>query len=196
MTTIIVLMICGFILVDHKRILDFFRGLLPRSLDDAADDFLKRLDTGLSGVVRGQLIICLVNGCLTGIGLFLFNIKFALTLSIVATVCSLIPIFGVVLSSIPIILMAVTQSFLAAVLILLWILGIHFIEGNFLNPKIIGKSAEIHPVLVIFALVVGEKMFGLVGALLAVPLFSILQTSLIFLVRHIFEEEPLLTEST
>jgi predicted PurR-regulated permease PerM len=55
-----------------------------------------------------------------------------------------------------------------------WILLIHFIEANILNPQIIGTSAHIHPVIVIFALLAGESTFGLVGALLAVPVASII----------------------
>ena len=77
--------------------------------------------------------------------------------------------------------MALTVSFGTAVLALLWILAIHFLEGNFLNPKIMGDSAKIHPVLIIFALVVGEYVGGIFGALLAVPVFSLLQTSFLFL---------------
>ncbi|MGK0289830.1 MAG: putative PurR-regulated permease PerM [bacterium] len=189
LTTTIVFMMSAFMIIDSQRIMNFFRGLFPKSFSDNLDLFLERLDTGLNGVVRGQLIICLVNGTLTGVGLFLFNINFALTLSFLAAIFSLIPIFGVVLSSVPIVLMALTTSPLSAFLMLLWILGIHFIEGNFLNPKIIGKSAEIHPVLVIFALIAGERTFGLVGALLAVPLFSMLQTTFIFILEFIFDKD-------
>src|SRR5262249_47764208 len=60
--------------------------------------------------------------------------------------------------------------------VLAWIVGIHQIEANFLNPKIIGDQAKIHPVLVIFSLLVGEHFFGVTGALLAVPVFSIAQS--------------------
>ena len=184
--TIITLMIAAFIIIDYERILDFFRELFPYRFLDNIELFLQRQNIGLHGVVRGQLIICLVNGTLTGIGLFILNIKFALTLSILATICSLIPIFGVIISSIPIVLMAITDSFITGLFALAWILIIHFIEGNILNPKIIGKSAEIHPVLVIFALMAGEKTFGLFGALIAVPLFSILQTTFIFVRETVF----------
>ena len=139
-------------------------------------------------MVRGQLIICLINGTLTGIGLLIFDVKFALTLSLLTAVTSLIPIFGVFISSIPIILMALTNSFITALLMLAWILLIHFIEGNILNPKIIGKSAEIHPVLVILALMAGEREYGIFGALIAVPIFSILQTSYLFIREIVFAE--------
>jgi predicted PurR-regulated permease PerM len=89
---------------------------------------------------------------------------------------SLIPIFGSILSSIPIVAIALTQSLTLAVEVLLWIVGVHQLEANFLNPKIIGDAARIHPVLVIFSLLVGEHFFALPGALLAVPTMSIAQS--------------------
>jgi predicted PurR-regulated permease PerM len=60
--------------------------------------------------------------------------------------------------------------------VLLWIIGIHQVEANLLNPKIIGVAAKIHPVLVVFALIVGEHFYGLWGALLAVPTLSLTQS--------------------
>jgi predicted PurR-regulated permease PerM len=58
----------------------------------------------------------------------------------------------------------------------LWIIGIHQVEANLLNPKIIGVAAKLHPVLVVFSLLVGEHYFGLWGALLAVPVLSTCQS--------------------
>ena len=59
---------------------------------------------------------------------------------------------------------------------LVWIIGIHQLEANLLNPKIMGDAAKIHPVLVVFSLLVGEHFFQTVGALLAVPCMSIAQS--------------------
>ena len=187
--TFITLMIAAFIIIDHERILDYVRGLFPERVLARVEMFLQRQNQGLAGVVRGQLIICLVNGILTGIGLVILDVKFALTLSLLATVCSIIPIFGVFISSVPIVLMAITGSFLSGALALGWILIIHFIEGNILNPRIIGKSADIHPVLVILALMAGERAYGIFGALIAVPIFSILQNTFYFIREVVFEEE-------
>ena len=186
--TMITLMVAAFIIIDHERIIHFFRDLFPARFVDNIELFLQKQNVGLHGVVRGQLIICVVNGLLTYIGMLIFDIKFALTLSILATICSLIPIFGVIISSIPIVLMAITNSIYSGLFVLAWILGIHFIEGNILNPKIIGKSAEIHPVLVIFALMAGELTYGLFGALIAVPVFSILQTTFLFVRENILSD--------
>ena len=104
-----------------------------------------------------------------------------LILAVVAAVMSLIPIFGSILSTIPIVVAALVSGdsgldFFRAIVMTLWIIGIHFIEANLLNPKIIGVAAKIHPVIVVFALLTGEHFFGLWGALLAVPAWSLAQS--------------------
>ncbi|WP_438024065.1 AI-2E family transporter [Sorangium sp. So ce233] len=170
------LMLGGYIILTHEKILRFFRDLWHPSSRDSFDRFLRRLDRGLSGVVRGQLLICLVNGVLSAIGFWLFDLKYWPILSVVAGVMSLIPIFGSILSSIPAVAIGLTQSFGTAVGVLAWIVGIHQLEANFLNPKIIGDSAKIHPVLVVLALLIGEHFFQITGALFAVPCLSIAQT--------------------
>ncbi|XYH95672.1 AI-2E family transporter [Sorangium sp. So ce1128] len=170
------LMLAGYIILTHEKILRFFRELWHPSSRDSFDRFLRRLDRGLSGVVRGQLLICLVNGVLSAIGFWLFGLKYWPILSVVAAVMSLIPIFGSILSSIPAVIIGLTQSFGTAVGVLAWIVGIHQLEANFLNPKIIGDSAKIHPVLVVLALLIGEHFFQITGALFAVPCLSIAQT--------------------
>ncbi|MEC7631080.1 MAG: AI-2E family transporter, partial [SAR324 cluster bacterium] len=135
-------------------------------------------------------------GILTMIGLILIGVPFAFTLGLVAMVFSLIPIFGTILSTIPIMIMGFTVSFSTGILALAWILVIHFIEGNFLNPKIMGTAAHIHPALIVFALVTGEYIAGIAGALLAVPIFSILQTLFLFLKAMVEEFEPLETSNS
>ena len=72
----------------------------------------------------------------------------------------------------------------------LWITGIHLIEANVLNPKIIGTAAKIHPVLVIFALFFGEAGYGLVGALLAVPILSAISVIFMYFYRKRWKDAP------
>jgi predicted PurR-regulated permease PerM len=188
-TLFLTFMVAAFILVDTERILSFWRSLVPKKYHLRYNDLLKSLDKGLNGVVRGQLMICLINGILTFIGLLMIGVPFAFTLGLVAMVFSLIPIFGTILSSIPIVIMGLTISLSTGLLALAWILLIHFIEGNFLNPKIMGTSAQIHPAIIVFVLVTGEHMAGIAGALLAVPVYSILQTFFFFLKSMVDELE-------
>ena len=170
------LMVSAYLLVTEARVLGFFRSLVRPESRDSFDHLLRRLDRGLSGVVRGQLIICLVNGSLSAVGFALADLKYWPTLAVVATVFSLIPIFGTVLSSVPAVAIGLTQGFGTALFVLLWIIGIHQLEANLLNPKIMGDQAKIHPVLVVFSLLAGEHAFGILGALLAVPVMSVAQT--------------------
>ncbi|HEY4179047.1 MAG TPA: AI-2E family transporter [Kofleriaceae bacterium] len=187
------LMIGAFILIDMEQVHGFLRSLFPANTRDDYDVIIAGIDRGLSGVIRGQLVICLINGVLTYIGLLVFSVKYSLILAMVAAMLTLIPIFGSILSSLPIVLVALVSGnegvdIVRGLAIGLWILGIHFIEANVLNPKIIGAAAKIHPVLVIFALFLGEHTFGLVGALLAVPLLSAIQVLFMFFYRKTWKD--------
>lgn len=175
-TLFMTLMLGAYMMLSHEKIIGFFREMWTPASQASFDKFMRRLDRGLSGVVRGQLMICLVNGILSAIGFWLFKLKYWPIMAVLAGVMSLIPIFGSILSSIPAVAIGLTQGVGTAVGVLVWIVGIHQVEANFLNPKIIGDSAKIHPVLVVFSLLVGEHFFQLPGALFAVPCMSVAQT--------------------
>jgi predicted PurR-regulated permease PerM len=179
--TFLVLMLTAFLSIDRQRIQKFFWSLVPPEYHGGYGVITSGISQGLAGVVRGQVTICLANGVFTFIGLWLFGVKLPLLLAMLATVFSLIPIFGSILSSIPIVAVALTDSFAKGVFMLLWIIGVHLLEANFLNPKIMGTAARIHPVIVVFALIVGEQTSGLIGALFAVPIASVVLTVFKFL---------------
>lgn len=172
-TFMLLLMLTAFISIDAARIKRFFMSLVPVGYEGGTETLLSRIDAGLSGVVRGQLTIMVVNGALTFVGLWLFGVKYALFLAFVATIFYVVPIFGTIISSVPIVLVALGDSFSKALAILAWIIGIHALEAYYLNPKILGDAAKIHPVLIVFALLAGEHVGGAVGVLLAVPAMSV-----------------------
>jgi len=174
--TFMTLMVAGYLMHTRDQIFGFFRSLVPPASRRSFDRLLHRMDRGLAGVVRGQLVICAVNGVLSAIGFFVLGLKYWPVLALIAGIMSIIPIFGSILSTVPAVLIGLTQDFWTAWWVLIWILGIHQLEANFLNPKIIGVAARLHPVLVVFVLIVGEHFFGLWGALLAVPVLSLSQS--------------------
>jgi predicted PurR-regulated permease PerM len=187
------LMIAAFILIDLEKVHGFLRSLFPPHVRPDYDIIKADIDRGLSGVIRGQLLICVINGILTYIGLLIFGVKYGLILAVVAGLMSLIPIFGSILSSVPIVIVALVSGddgidVFRGVAMTLWIIGIHFIEANLLNPKIIGTAAKIHPVLVIFSLFLGEHSYGLVGALLAVPILSAIQVVFMYFYRKTWKD--------
>lgn len=194
------LMIAAFILIDLEKVHAFLRSLFPANVRDDYDIIIADIDRGLSGVIRGQLLICLINGILTYIGLLIFGVKYSLILAMVAGMLSLVPIFGSILSSVPIVLVALVSKgegidVFRGVAMTAWIIGIHFIEANLLNPKIIGTAAKIHPVLVIFSLFLGEHSYGLVGALLAVPILSAVQVVFMYFYRKTWKDPARRVES-
>lgn len=187
---VLLLMVTAFVLVDAPRILAWSQTLVPRSWRDDWLRLLSIVDRGLAGVVRGQLTICMINGVLTLIGLLLLRIPFPFALSALATVLYLVPLFGTIISSIPIVLLGLSGGGLKMGLAALaWIVAIHALETYVLNPKIMGDASKIHPVLIVLALVIGEHHFGIVGALLAVPVASVVASIFKFIQLKAAEEE-------
>ena len=140
------------------------------------------------------------HGALTAVGLYVLGVPYAGVWSLLAAVMSLIPIFGTILSSAPMIgvsLFTTETSGLfgisgipLALAVLAWILVIHFIETSVLEPNIVGKHAKIHPVLVLFALLAGEHFFGIPGLIFAVPVLSVVQTLFLFVKDKLFADAP------
>lgn len=195
----LVLMIGAFILIDMEKVHAFMRSLFPPHVREDYDVIISGIDRGLSGVIRGQLLVCLINGIFTYIGLFIFDVKYALILACVAAAMSLIPIFGSILSTVPIFLAALVSGdegldIFRGIAMVGWIIGIHFVEANFLNPKIIGAATKIHPVLVIFSLVLGEHSYGLIGALFAVPILSMIQVVFLFFYKKSWQRDRMFSQ--
>lgn len=183
---ILLFMLTAFISMDGPRIVRFAESLVPAAWRGDFRRLLHGIDSGLAGVVRGQLTIMVVNGILTFIGLLVLGIPFAFALSALATILYVVPLFGTIISSIPIVLLALTAGGVTKGLLALgWILVIHALESYVFNPKIMGDASRIHPVLIVLALVIGERTAGIVGALLAVPVASVFVAIFRFLHRKL-----------
>jgi putative heme transporter len=185
---VLLFMLTAFLSMDAPRIVAFAESLVPVAWRGDFRRLLRGIDAGLAGVVRGQLTIMVVNGTLTLIGLIVLKIPFAFALAALATILYVVPLFGTILSSIPIVLLAATSGGMPkAAGALAWILVIHALESYVFNPKIMGNAARIHPVLIVLALVLGERTAGIVGALLAVPVASVFVAIFRFLHRRLAE---------
>jgi predicted PurR-regulated permease PerM len=127
--------------------------------------------------LRGQVILGLTVGVATFAGLMLLSVavdpvfgRFAIFLAVVAGVFELLPIIGPILSAVPAILLALTAGVQPAVAALLLYVIIQQVENNVLVPKIQGDAVELHPTVVMLALIVGGEIGGLLGAILALPI--------------------------
>lgn len=184
---IITLLIAGFILVDLERVKHFVRSLVPPEFRSDFENIARGVDQGMAGVIRGQLLICLINGGLAYVGLVVFGVRYSLLLAMVAAVLSIIPVFGILISAIPLLGVALLSgdagleglAFGKSAWIVGWIVGIHLLESNYLNQRVIG-TADIHPVILVFALLAGWEVYGPIGAVLALPVASIIQTVFLY----------------
>lgn len=135
------------------------------------------MDISLGNYIRGQLIVCLFVS-ITSLLLFRFlNIEYALLLAIVMGITNIIPYFGPILGAIPVTLVTYTTSgeIKLVIFVIIGIFVMQIIEGNLISPYIVGKSVRIHPVAIIFALLLGSQLFGIPGMILAVPVLTILR---------------------
>jgi predicted PurR-regulated permease PerM len=124
----------------------------------------------LGKAFQAQALIAVVNTALTLAGILILDLPHPLLLTGIVFVCSFIPVLGVIISTIPMALMAIQSGGAMQVLyVVLWVMGVHAVEAYVLNPKIVGGFMHMHPVLVLVILVVAEHLFGLWGLLLGVP---------------------------
>ncbi|MGL4451518.1 MAG: AI-2E family transporter [Sarcina sp.] len=133
------------------------------------------IDKVLGKYIMGQFMLCLVVGALTFIALLIVDIKFILLLSILNGLLNIIPYFGAFIGAIPAMLIALMDDPIKVIYVLIAFIIIQQLEGNILAPKITASSIEMHPLMVIILLLIGEKIGGLIGMVLVVPLGVIIK---------------------
>jgi predicted PurR-regulated permease PerM len=130
------------------------------------------IDTAVAGFVRGQGTLCLILGILYAIGLTAVGLNFGLLIGLFAGLVSFIPYVGSLLGlvlSVGVALVQFWPEWHWVVVVAVIFFGGQFIEGNILQPNLVGKSVGLHPVWLMFALVAFGALFGFVGLLIAVP---------------------------
>ncbi len=164
------LAIVFFWLVEHARLQRYTLAFLPAERRAGARNAWNEIETRLGLWVRGQLILMGAIGAATGIAYTLLGLPGALLLGLIAALTEAIPIVGPLLGAIPAILVAATVSPELAVVVALIYLVLQLIEGNVLVPIVMRNTIGISPLLVLFSLLVGAEVGGLLGAFLAVPI--------------------------
>lgn len=160
---------------------------VPRKQRKPAVKLWKDIDHSLGEYIRGQLIISLIVGILSLIGYYFIGLPYVLFLSVIVAISNIIPYFGPFIGAAPAVIVAlITQPSLV-----LWIIVINsiiqVIEGNILAPWIMGRRLNIHPIFIIFALLIGAELGGLLGLILAVPIFVVMKLVILNTVLHLRE---------
>ncbi len=162
-----------FLLYDRGRLAERFWALVPPGWRQDVRYLLRIADDVLGGYLRGQLLLGGIVGTATALGLRWIGLDAALLLGVVAGIFELLPVVGPILGAIPPLLLALVTDPSKVLWVLVLAAGIQQLENNLLVPRIIGETVRLHPVVVMVALAVAGQVFGLVGALLAVPLTAL-----------------------
>jgi predicted PurR-regulated permease PerM len=147
--------------------------------------------------VRGQLILGFAVGIFTFIGLTILSRivdpvfgRYAILLSVTAGILELLPIIGPIISAVPAVLLAATAGLEPVIAALVLYTLVQQIENNFLVPKIQGDAVELHPAAVMFAIVIGGSLAGLLGAILALPIAAAFRDVVRYLFRRLSPDGP------
>lgn len=164
-----------YFLADSKLIYNKLLLVLPTDKRVMVKNINKNIDKILSRYILSQLLLCLIIGVLSFILLLILRVKFPLVLSIINAVANIIPYFGPIIGGVPIIFIALTGSVTKGIIAAIGVILIQQVEGNFLAPKITGDSTNMHPIIIIILLVLGDKIGGVIGMVLIVPIAVIIK---------------------
>jgi len=186
----------AYILKDRVTLVAQFDRALPETWRFDTWAVIKTVERDFGQWVRGQLILGFVVGVATFVGLIVLSQwfpifgRYAVLLSVIAGLFELVPIIGPIISAVPAVLLAATDSPAAILAALLLYFLVQQVENNFLVPKIQGDAVQLHPAAVVFAIIIGGSLAGLLGAILALPVTAAFRDVVRYLFRRLSPDEP------
>jgi len=164
-----------YLLRDGHQLPDYLARLLPVSRRKSVVTLLREMNRQVSNYVRGQLVVAFIVAVLFYIGFLIVGLKFALLLGIVAGVLNLIPYLGSFLAMVPAVVVAAFVSPWMLVKVLIVFIIEQTLEGRIISPLVLGSSLKIHPLTIIFILLIAGKAFGVIGVVLGIPGYAVIR---------------------
>jgi predicted PurR-regulated permease PerM len=176
---VLILVVSIYMLLDLRRL----KGGLDRRFPPKPGEpgLVLSMESAVAGYVRGQVLLSLIIGASAGVGMWVLGTlglvpgadKYAVVFGAWVAFMELIPYLGPWLGAIPPLIYALVVHPISALWVALLFLGIHQIEGHVVVPNVMGSALRLHPLLVIFGLAAGAELYGLAGALIALPLLAV-----------------------
>lgn len=171
---VLVVIISFYLSVQEHGIEKFLQIVTPGKYEKYILDLWMRSQIKIGRWLQGQVLLCVLVGMLVFIGLTILGVKYALMLAILAAILELLPIFGPIIAALP----AIGVAFLQSPSLVLMVVGLYVIiqqfENHLIYPVVVKKIVGVPSLLVIIAMIVGAKLGGLWGMLLAVPVSAVL----------------------
>lgn len=177
-TLLTVLAFTFYFLLERRNTETFLKSIMSDETASSIIAVVRSVEEKLGAWVRGQLMLMFVIGLLVFLGLTLLHVEFALPLAIIAALLEIVPVVGPILSAVPAVLLALATSPLLAISVVALYFIVQQLENNIVVPMVMRRSVGLSPIITIFCLLVGGRLAGIVGAVLAVPLFLVLQVIL------------------
>lgn len=162
-----------YLLKDFKALEKVVKRFTPSKWREEGHLLAKAIDEALGSYIRGQFIVAGTVGLLAVICLFLLNIPNPIILGLIIGVTDIIPYFGPILGALPAVVVAGSVSTKTLIITTIVIFFIQQVEGNLLSPYIVGRNVHLHPLMIVFALLLGFEVAGVIGLLIAVPVFVV-----------------------
>jgi predicted PurR-regulated permease PerM len=190
---LLVFVLSVYMLLYGQSIGRLMRRYMPDGDGTPADDYPTLVQSAVARYVGGQLLFSLVMGATAGMSLYVFGLigifpdgrKYAVAFAVFYGLMELVPYIGPIVGALPAVLVALFSDPISALWVALMFVALQQVEGHIVAPQIFGHTLRINPLLVIFALLLGLQLHGVVGALIALPLLSILRETVVYLARHI-----------
>jgi predicted PurR-regulated permease PerM len=187
---IVVAILSIYFLIDGARITRWLRGNLP--YQQRTIFILDTLEHVVGGYIRGQFTLSFLIGLLVGVGMAILQVPHPVLLGVLAFFMAFIPVLGTFITATACVLLALTQnqgwviglthqSWVLAIIVLLYFLAVHSFESHIVGPRIVGNAVGLHPIIAISALIAGVELFGILGALFVAPVVGVLQAVIISL---------------
>ena len=189
---VLILVLSIYLLVYGRQIGTLVRAIMPSGDGTTADDYPRLIQHAVSSYVRGQLLFSLVMGASEAIlleifglvGLFPAGRHYAIFFGVFYGLMEFIPYVGPIVGPIPALLVALFQHPISAVWLLIAFLALQQLEGHIVAPQLFKLSLRINPILIILALLVGDKLYGIPGALVALPVIAVIRETWVYLRGH------------
>jgi len=178
---IVAIVFTVYLLLDFDSIRNSFVRVFPKKEQAPLRKFLLRIESRLGGWLRGQLTLMFIVGLLTFIGLSILGIEEALALAVLAGLLEAIPIVGFVIALIPAVIIGFIVSPITGLAVLALYSIVQQLENNFIVPKVMQKAVGFNPLITMLVLLIGGKLFGLTGMLLAIPMTLVIHETFIYL---------------
>jgi len=172
---VVLLVISFYLLLERKNLGRYLLRFFGDNAEKTGIRVMDEIEKRLGGWIRAEIVLMIIIGLLTFIGLTLLGIDYALPLAILAGFLEIIPNIGPFISAIPAVLVGLFISPLMALAVAALYFLVQQIENNFIVPQLMAKECGINPLITIIALIAGFKLGGVIGAVLAVPIILLIE---------------------